>query len=108
METAITDESIAQMRATNFEKLIINSFARETTQFFMFNCLDYEQMGNGKEIIEDKMKELEERFGRKFDKDKKHFYSNDVENFCNVKVDTFLGISVIGSNKNNRKKKGDS
>lgn len=94
--------------ATNYEKLIINSVARDNIGFFMFNCLNYEQMKNGKEIIEEKMKELESRFGRKFDKDKKHFYSNDVENFCNVKVDTFLGISIIGSNKNNRKKKGDS
>ena len=89
----------------NFEKLIINSVARDTTGFLIFNCLDYQKMSEGNKVIEEKMKELEKRFGRKFDTSRRSYYSNDIETFNNVRADTFMGISIIGSNKNNRKKK---
>lgn len=108
METATVGESIAQMRATNFEKTILNSYARGTTQFFMFNCLNYEKMKSGKEIVKDKITEMEERFDRKFDTSSRSYYSNDKETFDNIRVDVFLGLSIIGSNKNSRKKKEDS
>ena len=94
--------------ATNYEKLIINSYARDTTQYFIFNCLSFEKMANGKEIVKDKMEELETRFGRKFDTSRISYYSNDIETFCNTRADVFMGISIIGSNKNSRKKKETS
>lgn len=93
------------METTKLERLIINSVARESSQYFMFNCLPYNKMSEGNKIVHSTIEELENRFGKKFDTKKNNHYSNDIENYNNMKVDSFLGIKVIGSNKNNGNKK---
>ena len=92
----------------NYEKLIINSVARDTTGFLIFNCLNYHKMAEGNKVSEEKMKELENRFGRKFDTSRRSYYSNDIETFNNVRADIFMGISIIGSNKSSRNKKKET